>query len=531
VTESALLTFSIGPVHAFIGQARRIADLWAGSQILSDLTHAAVDALLDDGTAALIFPRATRGNIPHGLPNRFVARVPLADANQTAERVESTVRKQWEEIVSHGSKQLGRLGFDVHELLATDPLWKEAIHCSWSWVAEEGGYAHASQAGAELYAASRVFRPFAQSDEWGMKCAICGERNALPNGDRVKVTKVWRDVEGYAAKHAGDLTPFVRPDQTRLCLVCASKRFYPTFVKARDLRTIFDSFEKFQPEDDRPYFALVTMDGDRLGESLRNASEEVQGKISEALSDFAGSLRTDKSADLNLATLGLPWPPPSEPPDQRRKRPQLIYAGGEDVLFVADPRDALDCTMAIREHYGRCFKAKGFEAKDHTISGAVVFAHTKIPAGRLLSDAEELLKRKAKAERDSIAIALHKRSGPAVETVFPWDGAINAGLLQNIVDELKARNLASRQTYELGEEHRALTEVFTNEQQWRTWLEWRLGRGEGSRAHVGRLAELLAPLFVDEKKRVEALRIARFLSSDVSSKQKGVSPLSDGGAA
>lgn len=530
MTATALLTFSIGPVHTFIGQARRIADLWAGSQILSDLTHVAVDALLD-GTATLIFPRATRDSIPQGLPNRFVARVPLAGADEAAMRIETKVRQQWQAIVEHGIEQLGRLNFDVTNLLVRDRLWKEAIQCSWSWVAEEGDYAHASQAGAELFAASRVFRKFAQSDEWGMKCAICGERNALPNGDRIKVIAVWRDLEDYAAKHASDLTPFVRPDQTRLCLVCASKRFYPTFLKVKDRRTIFQSFEDFQPHDDRPYFALVTMDGDRLGEALRNSSEDAQGKISEALSDFARSLRTDKSADLNLANLGLPWPPPSEPRDQRRQRPQLIYAGGEDVLFVADPRDALDCAIAIRKHYGEFFKKQGFSPAEYTISGAVIFAHTKIPAGRLLSDAEELLKRKAKADRDAIAIALHKRSGPAVETVFPWDGAINVGLLQNIVNELKARNLASRQTYELGEEYRSLAEVFTNEQQWRTWLEWRLARGEVSREHVGRLAELLAPLFVDEKKRVEALRIARFLSSEVASRQNGASRTADGGAA
>jgi CRISPR-associated protein Cmr2 len=529
VSSSALLTFSIGPVHAFIGQARRIADLWAGSQILSDLTRVAVDALSDDERAELIFPKMTRGEIPQGLPNRFVARVPTGAATNTAQRIEGKVRQQWQEIVEHGIAQLQRLGFDTRNLIENDPLWREAIHCAWSWVSEDGPYQRDSRAGAELYAASRVFRPFSQSGESGMKCAICGERNALPNGERATVTKAWQRAEELAKERLKQFTPFVRAGQTRLCLVCASKRFYPTFEKIKNRGAIFGSFESFQPDDDRSYFALVSMDGDRLGEALGEASEEAQGEISAALSKFAGDLRTADSAALNLNNLGLTLPPRSG--QTPKTSPQLIYAGGEDVLFVADPRDALPCARAIRDHYGDCFEARKFDRARYTISGAVIFAHTKIPAGRLLIDAEELLKRRAKAHRNAVAVALHKRSGPAVETVFPWDGKVHVGLLKELVDELEARNLASRQTYDLGEESRVLTEVFSGDAQWQAWLEWRLARGGASREHVGRLAGLLAPLFNAAEPRIEALRIARFLAVEVASKQIPVAEMASRGKA
>jgi CRISPR-associated protein Cmr2 len=516
MSESALLTFSIGPVHTFIGQARRIADLWAGSQILSDLAGEAVDLLLKENGAALIFPAAKPGNIPRGLPNRLVARVPTSRANDIALRAEARVREQWKEIVEHGISQLARLRFDVAGLIENDHLWEDAIQCSWSWVSESGGYAEASRQGTELHAASRLFRPFKQSDDGaGMKCAICGERNALPG---------WKEAERYAKEHVTELMRYVRNDQTRLCLVCASKRFYPAFAKPKDRSAIFTSFDEFQPRDDRderdrPYFALVTMDGDRLGEALRDKPEDVQRRISAALSRFADSLRTDDRAELNLDTLGLL--DRFEAADGKRRRPQLIYAGGEDVLFVSDPRDAIRCAMAIREHYGKCFEGEQFHRTEHTISGAIVFAHTRIPAGRLVSDADDLLKRKAKGEagRNAIALALHKRSGPEIETAFSWEGAVDAGLLQKIVEELRSRNLASRQTYSLGEESGILTGVFTDTQQWKTWLEWRLSRGQGSRKLVTHLAALLAPLFVAETRRVEALRIARFLAIEVESRQ------------
>lgn len=512
MSTNALLTFSIGPVHAFIAQARRIADLWAGSQILSDLTHVAVDTLLDESEATLIFPKATRNDIPPGLPNRFVARIPFAAANNTARRVADNVANQWREIVKHGVVELQRLGFDGRNLLVNESLGRDAIHCSWSWVAEEGSYEESARAGAELYAASRVFRPFGQSDERGMKCAICGERNALPNGDRDEVTNAWKDAENKANENIKELIPYVRGGQTRLCLVCASKRFYPTFVKVKDRRAIFESFESFEPDDDRSYFALVSMDGDRLGDALANSSEERQGEISTALSRFAGNLRTADSAALNLENIGVEWPAGSTSP---KKQPQLIYAGGEDVLFVADPRDALTCARAIRRHYGDCFKAQKLDPSEFTISAAVIFAHTKIPAGRLLTDAEELLKRKAKADRDAIAVALHKRSGPSIETVFPWEGAIHIGILETLLAELKARNLASTQMYALRDESHVLTEVFTDVSQWHAWLEWRLAQGEGSEEQASRLADLLTPLFHGTERRIEALRIARFLDREV----------------
>jgi CRISPR/Cas system-associated protein Cas10 (large subunit of type III CRISPR-Cas system) len=167
-----------------------------------------------------------------------------------------------------------------------------------------------------------------------------------------------------------------------------------------------------------------------------------------------------------------------------------------------------------------------------SISAAIVFGHTKIPAGRLLQEADDLLKRRAKATRDAIAIALHKRSGLPVETVFPWEGQPSIQLLDEIVHELREeKSLASRQTYSLAEEHQLLTDVLKTREQWRTWLEWRLSRGEASRKDVARLATLLAPLFTADERRIEALRIARFLAFEAETKRRAAAPAVEGGAA
>jgi CRISPR-associated protein Cmr2 len=517
--STALLTFSIGPVHSFIGQARRIADLWAGSAILSDVTTAAMTVLRETAGAKLIFPAAEDdGSLPHGLPNRFVARVPASQARAIAEAMQRRVRERWTEIVDQAVKLLERVQIDARqEREKENASWHDALTTAWSCVPENGNYVAASNEGARVFAASRVYRPFTQTTETGTKCAICGERNALPNGRREDVRNVWSKAEKLAPKQG--LAQYFRVDQGRLCLVCAAKRLYPASAGPVAVAK-FSSFDKFQPDEDRPYFAVVTMDGDNLGDRLAGHGqmngrelEAYQQQVSLVLSRFADTLRTADSALLNLTEVRdgnggkIKSIAPSHPP-------QLIYAGGEDVLFVADPRDALPAASAIQRLYARMFDESGLSSKDFTISAAVLFAHTSVPAGVLFNDADRLLNEtaKEKAHRNSVAVAMHKRSGRPVEIAFRWDEKW-IERLQQICDALRSGRLASRQTYDLAEANEILKDVFgENDEQWAGWLRFRLGQGELSKSHVDALLELLEPFFLQRK--TEAFRIARFIAVD-----------------
>ena len=123
--QPALLTVTFGPVQAFIEQARSTSDLWAGSHLLSQMTWAGLQVLVDAvGPDAVVFPQL-RG-VPavdlmlaenHGLddlvkaqadwrfrsdshplfaaalPNRFVAVVPAAQARGLATRVGRAARE------------------------------------------------------------------------------------------------------------------------------------------------------------------------------------------------------------------------------------------------------------------------------------------------------------------------------------------------------------------------------------------------------------------------------------------------------
>jgi CRISPR-associated protein Cmr2 len=527
--ETALLTFSIGPVHSFIEQARRISDVWAGSYLLSHLTRQAIgEAHRADGYE-MIFPFIPKGSpIPNGLPNRFVCRVPADRASAIATAMEERIRGEWDRLVrgavgvlaSYGLQPSPALWFDApagERSRQTDRL----LDFAWSWVPEEGGYAAASREAARQFAASRMFRPFPSIEENGEKCAVCGERTALPDGDRGKVQALWPEAEQKAEpRHQR----FLRADQGRLCLVCATKRFFP-LDQQQDAR--FEAFDEFQPSEDAPYFAVVKMDGDRMGRIFSLPADAVQDgdleafhrAVSEALGGFAGGLRTEDSTALLWKDLGIE--------KLNGLAPQVIYAGGDDVLFLCDPRDALPLARALRNRYVDAFQAARTLLKDpdrqrFTLSAAVLFAHPGHPAGLLLHDLEELLDQGAKERggRDAVALRLLKRSGAPVEVALPWEARQGDGgtswieTLDRLTELLRAGRLSSRQTFTLRLEERTLMEVFLDDPaRWEPWLTDRLSRNEEVSGEAPEVAKLVAPFFLH--RRTPALRIARFLGIEV----------------
>jgi CRISPR-associated protein Cmr2 len=534
--ETALLTFGIGPVHTFIAQARRIADVWAGSYLLSHLVRQAISELLRDRGGEMVFPWIeSEALIPDGLPNRFVCRVPAAQAREIAEAMRARVERFWELLVQEAVGVLAE-----HGLRPAADLWTaermpgvlrqtdRLLDISWSWVPESAGYAEAALAGARRFAAARLFQPFVPVAEHGQKCAICGQRSALPNGNPEEVQEAWTRASQKAENDpTSGLARFLRLDQGRLCLVCATKRLFAYLEFEGRRRSSFLAFDRFQPSEEAPYFALVKVDGDRMSRLLGLPPGAIRGgdlesfhrEVSQALTRFASGLQTDGSPDLNLRELGSYEVKGNEPP-------QLIYAGGDDVLFVCDPRDALPLVSRLRDRYQAAFpQARALlvdpgDREPFTLSAGVLFAHAGHPAGLLLSDLEALVKEgaKARAGRDAVAIRLDKRGGAPVEVTFSWSDAQapNGGwlaALDRLVDQLREGVLSSGQTFSLRLEERTLQGVFTTEEQWRLWLADRLSRRGGAAESAEGLAAEVTPFFVRE--RTEALRIARFLGREV----------------
>jgi CRISPR-associated protein Cmr2 len=148
-----------------------------------------------------------------------------------------------------------------------------------------------------------------------------------------------------------------------------------------------------------PFYAILLMDGDSLGQHMRKL--EKQRPISDALERF--TRRVPEIVDQHSGF--------------------LVYAGGDDVLALLTLDEALGCAQSLREHYRASFAGTGI---DSTLSGAIEYAHCRVPLARVLADAHELLDVLAKDSRgrDAIAVRVWTPGGKTIEWAMPWEKAL-----------------------------------------------------------------------------------------------------------
>ncbi len=175
-----------------------------------------------------------------------------------------------------------------------------------------------------------------------------------------------------------------------------------------------------------PYYAILAMDGDRLGELARVLGKD-QAIISEALSLF-----TDEVPKIISQQMGV-----------------TIYAGGDDVLAMLPLDNAILAAQQLRRSYEKSFNSALDNSKiqNHndviakaTLSGGLVFANQRITKLAVLQEARYLLDDIAKEKngRDSLAISVLTGSGRSVEWVSTWKQDDNDSELKvtTILDEL-----------------------------------------------------------------------------------------------
>lgn len=184
--------------------------------------------------------------------------------------------------------------------------------------------------------------------------------------------------------------------------VLENERLYPA-EKTRRMLAALDGLEITGGPS--PFYAVLLMDGDRLGQHLRDPAQ--RERLSTALGEFTREVTPRVDACNGF----------------------LVYAGGDDVLALLPLDDALECATRLRALYRDTFEAKGIAS---TISAAVVFAHFKTPLTRVLADAHELLDAVAKDQRgrDALAVRVLKPGGCVLEWAMPWEKALAEGRLK-----------------------------------------------------------------------------------------------------
>lgn len=152
----------------------------------------------------------------------------------------------------------------------------------------------------------------------------------------------------------------------------------------------------------RSYYAIVLMDGDRLGKLLQQ-SGNAAGTISQALNAFSQNV-TNTVTQHNGIT---------------------IYAGGDDVLALLPLDQAIDCANSLNQAYRNAFASKGLAQA--TASTAIVFTHHQYPLSNSLRHAHFLLDHIAKDinGRDSCAISVLNSGGEHLRWRNTWDACQN----------------------------------------------------------------------------------------------------------
>jgi CRISPR-associated protein Cmr2 len=169
-----------------------------------------------------------------------------------------------------------------------------------------------------------------------------------------------------------------------------------------------------------PFYAVLMMDGDSLGVQMSDPAKQIA--ISNSLNAFTNGVKGVVEEHSGF----------------------LIYAGGDDVLALLPLEYALNCAYQLRDLYLKSFLEKGGYTKadgtqdkvKSTLSGAIEYAHIKMPLGKVLGDAHHLLDDVAKntCGRDSIAVRVWKSGGQHLQWAMPWKKAVENDKV--IIDEL-----------------------------------------------------------------------------------------------
>jgi CRISPR-associated protein Cmr2 len=169
-----------------------------------------------------------------------------------------------------------------------------------------------------------------------------------------------------------------------------------------------------------PYYAVLVLDGDRMGKWLTgqheqtpklkdvnpNAPPEVAGQPRPLYPALHGEL-SRRLARLAVALHDV----------VDRYLGRVVYSGGDDLLAFLPLGTAPPCLAEIH----RVMREKEHLGDRFTFSAGLAIAHWRDPLQRTIALAREAEGDAKGGGRDSLAIAIDKRSGAPLRLVLPWE--------------------------------------------------------------------------------------------------------------
>lgn len=501
MTQSLLL-FTFGPVQSFISEARRTADLFAGSSILSNLADAATENIRNAG-AKVIYPvENTKGDAP----NVIVAVLPNEQAKATAQAAQVALHQRWAEICDSARQFLGSNSIDA----TWEAIWARQTtpETVWQvyWVAQpiSTDYQQAYKQAKNALDAVKRSRMFRQIDEPGIKDSLSGLRETLHNAQQ-KPKAYWQAL----SDRADVSTSMLRTDGRelldsigavkRFCNLTrnAKQPFYSTsrIAASSFLRTAKDKAptelrdydravetllgkQKYRVSNDDvfPYdgdllysdtltperlkqsYGLDTLDKNRL-EITKIALKMLCNKTQNGPSPYYAILMMDGDG------IGKLVDDCTNPAEHTQLSQQLsdfaanvpniipagfrIYNGGDDVLAFASAEDALSQAKLLADSFSKTLN------KRCTLSGGIAIVHHLSPLSAAL-DAARAAEQAAKhaipaghsnPPKNAIAIRVLKRSGEDLQVYSGWNTL--GGHFDEMVKLLRDKTITSRLPYDV----------------------------------------------------------------------------------
>jgi CRISPR-associated protein, Crm2 family len=197
----------------------------------------------------------------------------------------------------------------------------------------------------------------------------------------------------------------------------------------RELRCIYNC--KFLSKPSKNYFAIIISDGDSMGDWLglnskirkEKLERTFHEKFSKALSNYAREIKSLESKEK----FGL----------------RIVYAGGDDVLAVADLREFLD----FAEKLNPIFKEKVGE--NASVSAGIVIGHQKDNLAYLLNEAGKAEKKAKSVEgKSAFCITVIPRGGGPVSFWAKWEFL---NLFKDTIEYFEKEIIGDRTVYDIKE--------------------------------------------------------------------------------
>ncbi|NHZ71477.1 MAG: type III-B CRISPR-associated protein Cas10/Cmr2, partial [Aquificales bacterium] len=171
------------------------------------------------------------------------------------------------------------------------------------------------------------------------------------------------------------------------------------------------------------YYALLLMDGDKMGDHLSKISDVAgQRDVSRRLMDFALKKVQKIVEDKYLG--------------------RVVYAGGDDLMAFLPLENVLEAAQTLNEAYRQTLVG----GQQYTASAGIVVAHHLAPLDRVLQAAREAEKMaKGGYGRNSIVFSILKRSGEQLDVGAHWDYGKDHPVLpiiQDVGDYLQSDTVA-----------------------------------------------------------------------------------------